>query len=94
MIMAERFHYSDVIVSTMASQTTGVSIVYWTVCSGIDQRKRHSSAPLAFVPIIAVKIHLLPTSKKGSFDTNISINALEEEVYIVARNFEYVNTSG
>ena len=31
-------HYSDVIVSTMASQATGVSIVYSTVCSGTDQR--------------------------------------------------------
>ena len=33
----------------MASQITGVSIVYSTVCSGADQRKRQSSASLAFV---------------------------------------------
>ena len=31
-------HYSDVIMSAMASQITGVLIVYWTVCSGADQR--------------------------------------------------------
>ena len=42
-------HYSDVIMSAMASQITGVSIVYFTVCSGADQRKHQSSASLAFV---------------------------------------------
>ena len=44
------FRYSDVIMSTMASQITGVSIIYWTVCSGEDKRKHQSSAFLAFVP--------------------------------------------
>ena len=42
-------HYSDVIMSAMASQITGVVIVYSTVCSGADQRKHQSSASLAFV---------------------------------------------
>ena len=42
-------HYSDVIMSTMLSQITGVSIVCSTVCSGADQRKHQSSASLAFV---------------------------------------------
>ena len=42
-------HYSDVIMSTMASQITSVSIVHSTVSSGADQRKRQSSASLAFV---------------------------------------------
>ena len=42
-------HYSVVIMSPMASQITGVSIVYSTVCSGADQRKHQSSASLAFV---------------------------------------------
>ena len=42
-------HYSDVIMGTMASQTTSVTIVYWTVYSGTDQRKHQSSASLAFV---------------------------------------------
>ena len=32
-------HYTDVILSVMASQITGVSIVCFTVCSGADQRK-------------------------------------------------------
>ena len=42
-------HYSDVIMSTMASQITGVSIVCSAVCSGAHQRKHQSSASLAFV---------------------------------------------
>ena len=42
-------HYSDVIMSVMASQITCVSIVCSTACSGADQRKHQSSASLAFV---------------------------------------------
>ena len=42
-------HYSDVIMSPMAFQITGVSIVCSTVCSGADQRKHQSSASLTFV---------------------------------------------
>ena len=41
--------YSDVIMSEIASQITGVSIVYSTICSGVDQGKHESSASLAFV---------------------------------------------
>ena len=42
------WHYSDVIMSTMAYQITGVSIVYSIVGSGVDQRKHQSYASLAF----------------------------------------------
>ena len=42
-------HYTDVIMSAMASQITGVSIVSLTVCSGADQRKHQRSASLTFV---------------------------------------------
>ena len=42
-------HYSDVIMSAMASQITGVLIVCSTVSLGADQRKHQSSASLAFV---------------------------------------------
>ena len=42
-------HYSDVIMSAMAPQITGNSMVYSTVCSGADQRKHKKSASLAFV---------------------------------------------
>ena len=35
--------------SAMASQITSLTIVYWTIYSGADQRKHQSSASLAFV---------------------------------------------
>ena len=40
-------HYSDVIMSTMASKITDVSIVDSHICSGADQRKHQSSASQA-----------------------------------------------
>ena len=43
------FHYSDVIMSAMASQITSVSIICSTIGSGVDRRKHHSSGSLAFV---------------------------------------------
>ena len=42
-------HYSDVIMGAIASQITSPTIVYSTVYSDTDQRKRQSSASLAFV---------------------------------------------
>ena len=42
-------HYSGIIMSAMASQITSVLIVYSNVCSGADQRKYQSSAPMACV---------------------------------------------
>ena len=42
-------HYSDVIMSALASQITCVSIVCSNVCSGADQRKHPSSSSLVFV---------------------------------------------
>ena len=42
-------HYSDVIMSTVASQITSLTIVYLIICSGADQTKHQSSTSLAFV---------------------------------------------
>ena len=42
-------HYSDGMMSTMASQITSLTIVYSTVYSDADERKHQSSASLAFV---------------------------------------------
>ena len=42
-------HYTDNIMSTIASQITSLMIVYSTVYSHTDQRKYQSSASLAFV---------------------------------------------
>ena len=51
-------HYSDVIMSAMASQITGVSIDYSTVSSGADHKKHQSPASLAFVR----RIHRWPVN--------------------------------
>ena len=42
-------HYSDAIMGAMASHTTGVSIIYSIIFSGVDQRKYQTSASLAYV---------------------------------------------
>ena len=42
-------HYSDVIMSAIASQITSLTIVYSTVYLSADQTKHQSSASLAFV---------------------------------------------
>ena len=44
-----QFHYNDVIMRAMASQSTSLTIVCSAVYSGADQRKHQSSASLAFV---------------------------------------------
>ena len=43
------FHYNDVTMAATASLITSLTIVYSTVYSSADQRKRQSSASLAFV---------------------------------------------
>ena len=45
----DELHCSDIIISAMASQITGIPIIYSNVCSGAGQRKHQSSAWLAFV---------------------------------------------
>ena len=44
-------HHGNFIVSAIASQIIGLSTVYWTICSGAEQRKQQSSASLAFVRV-------------------------------------------
>ena len=44
-----KWHYGDVIMTTMASQTTSLTVVYSTVYSDAYQRKHQSYASLAFV---------------------------------------------
>ena len=76
-------HYSDVIMSAIASQNTGVSIVYSTIWSGTDQRKHQSSVSLAFVR--GIHWWRANSSHKGSvmfpFDDVIVILALIHHSY-------------
>ena len=44
-----RGYYNDVTMTTVASQITSLTVVYWIVFSGADQRKHQSSVSLAFV---------------------------------------------
>ena len=48
-VIRELFHYTDVIMSAVASQIISLTIVYSTVYSGVDQRKHKSSASLTFM---------------------------------------------
>ena len=48
-VLTWKDHYNDVIMGAIASQITGLTIVYSIVYSDADQRKHQSSASLAFV---------------------------------------------
>ena len=66
-------HYSDVIMSLMASPITSLTIVYSTIYSDADHRKHQSSASLAFVQGIhqwpVNSLHKGPVARKMfSFD--------------------------
>ena len=52
------YHYSDVIITTIASQITSLTVVYSAVYLDADQRKLQSSASLAF----AQGIHRWPVN--------------------------------
>ena len=65
-------HYTDVIISAMASQITGVSAVCSTVCSGAVKKKYQSSAALAFVRGIHRVTRGFP-SQRASNAENVSI---------------------
>ena len=49
MVVRTHYHYSDVIMSGMATQITSLTILYATVYSGADQRKHQRSASLVCV---------------------------------------------
>ena len=72
-------HYSDVIMTTIASQITSLTIIYSIVYSDADQRKHQSSASLAFVRVIhrgpVNSPHKRPVMRKiFPFDDVIMIN--------------------
>ena len=84
------YHYSDVIMGTMASQLTSLTIVYSTVYSGAGQRKHQSS--LAFVR----RIHRWPvnsphkgpvTRKMLPFDDVIMFQAVNDAVIVYCADY-------
>ena len=77
-------HYTDNIMSAMASQITSFTIAYRTVYLGVDQRKDQSSASLAFVwgiqPRPVNSPHKRPvTWKMCPFDDVIMYRAAEKD---------------
>ena len=64
-------HYSDIIISTMASQINSLTIVYSTVYSGADQRKKsklratglcEGNPPVVFEVIFLYIFQLTPST--------------------------------
>ena len=91
-------HYRDVIMSAMASQITSQTIVYSTVYSGADQRKRQSSASLAFVRGIhrspMNSPHKRPVTRKMSpFDDVIMVSLKKKPRSFVLLCFVLVTSS-
>ena len=78
-------HYSDVIMTTMASQITSLTVVYSTVYSYADQRKHQSSASLAFVWEIH-RDRLPVTRKMFPFDDVI----MWQTAYLTIRHLRYL----
>ena len=67
------FHYSDVIMSAMASEITGVSMVCSTVCSGVDHRKHPSSVSVAIVREFTGDLWTPPQRASNSENASILI---------------------
>ena len=63
-VHGKKWHYSDVMMRSMASPITSLTIVYSTVYPGADQRKHQTSASLAFVMgnLPVTGFHLMTTS--------------------------------
>ena len=76
-----RNHYSDVIMSTIASQITNITIVYSTIYSGADQRKHQSSASLAFVQ----GIHRWPVNSPHKGPVMRKMFPFDDVIMIAAR---------
>ena len=87
---AGNVHYSEVIMSAMASQITGVLIVCLNVCSVADRRKHQSSMSLAFVRGIHRWQVNSPHKGPGGCFTNAS-RALQRNLAKIynARNHNY-----
>ena len=84
----------------MSSQTTSLTIVYSTICSGLDQRKHQSSTSLAFVPGIhrgpVNFLHKWPVMRKMfPFDDVIMIIVKQDyyEAIAVCQDMDYETTS-
>ena len=89
------WHYSDIIMSTMASQITSLRVVYSKFYSGADERKHQSFASLAFV----MGIHRWPVNSPHNWPVtrkHVSIWLSLHEIwssYILPGNDEFKCTA-
>ena len=84
-------HYSDILMSTIASQITGVSIVCWNVGSGVNQRKHQSSASLG--PVRG--IHLWPVNSPHQGPVTQQLCPIDDVIKIWSRtSILYVKDTG
>ena len=81
-------HHCDVIMSALASQITGVSIVCSTVSLGADQRKLQSSASLAFMRGIyrwaANSPHKGPVTLKMFPSDDVTMIRMFRHIWVIA----------
>ena len=75
-------HYSDVIMSAMASQINGIASVYPTVCSSANQRKHRMSASLAFVK----GIHRWPVKSRQKGPVTRKMFLFDDVIKVEAQN--------
>ena len=75
-------HYTDVIMSAMACQITGISLAYWTVYSDENQRKRQSSASLALLR----GIHRWPVNSQHKRPVTLKMFPLDD---VITNDFLY-----
>ena len=87
----ERIHYTDVIMTTIASQITSLTVVYSIIYSDADQRKHQSSASLAFVRGIhrwpVNSPHKWPATRKGFPFDDVIMNITTESTTITCTYF-------
>ena len=76
-------HYSDVMMSAIASQISSLTIVYSTVYSDADQRKYQRSASLAFVRGPVNSPHKGPVKRKTFPFDDVIINNRNFEIDII-----------
>ena len=92
-VWREDDHFSDVIMSAIASQTTSLTIVYLTIYSGGDERKHQSSASLPFVRGIrrwpGISPHKGPVTRK-MFPFDDIMNGLVPKALNISNNCMYL----
>ena len=85
-------HYNNVIMGPMASQITRLTIVYSTVYSGANQRKRQSSMSLAFVRGIHRRpmnsTHKGPVTRKMFPFDDVIMDYSKESCHVYGRQFD------